>query len=211
MNDKRTQEDIHQAILNAAIIEFGKMGFSAASTNEIVKKANVSKGSLFNHFTNKERLYAACQIFVLEKYAAYMSEHKDFTSPDIFDRILVNLKIKMDFGFKNPDYLGIINRAWNLESSKNTMKIPEEFVMKAMKVQADLFFQGIDTSRFRDGINPEKIINYTRMMLDAHWKQFSNKYENRLEDIISDMESYFAEAEEIIDLLKNGAFLIKKD
>ncbi|WP_442961067.1 helix-turn-helix domain-containing protein [Pseudogracilibacillus sp. SO30301A] len=35
--------------MNAAIMEFVQSGFERASTNEIVKRANISKGSLFNN------------------------------------------------------------------------------------------------------------------------------------------------------------------
>ena len=44
-------------IVNASIKEFIKSGFDKASTNEIVKQAHISKGSLFNYFNSKKELY----------------------------------------------------------------------------------------------------------------------------------------------------------
>ena len=197
-----------QDILHAAIAEFGRIGYRAASTNEIVKKAGVSKGLLFHHFKCKEQLYTACQIYVLEEYGKYMVEHKDFTSPDLFERILKNLRIKMEFGFKNPMFLGIINRAWSLEDDENPLKKPEaeELVLNSMQFQADFFFEGVDIGLLREGYDIAKIMKYSRLVLEAHWKQFADKYNNDMNAMIENMQDYFSEAEEIIDLLKNGAY-----
>src|SRR5699024_9498436 len=49
--------DKQKEIINAAIMEFAQSGFEKASTNEIVRKANISKGSLFNYFNSKIDLY----------------------------------------------------------------------------------------------------------------------------------------------------------
>ena len=37
-------------------MEFAQSGFEKASTNEIVKRSNISKGSLFNYFNSKKDL-----------------------------------------------------------------------------------------------------------------------------------------------------------
>jgi len=202
-------DNTKQDILLAAIAEFGRVGYAAASTNEIVKKAGVSKGLLFHHFKCKEQLYTACQIYVLEEYGKYMSEHKDLTSPDLFERILKNLHIKMGFGFKNPLLLGIINRAWTLDDGNNLLKRPEaeELVLKSMQFQTDFFFEGVDSDLFRADYDIAKVMKYSRLMLEAHWKQFASEYNNDMDAMIKNMDDYFSEVGEIIDLLKNGAYI----
>jgi len=202
-------KEIHkQDILHAAIAEFGRVGYRAASTNEIVKKAGVSKGLLFHHFKCKEQLYTACQIYVLEEYGKYMLEHKDFTSPDLFKRILKNLRIKMEFGFRNPMFLGIINRAWTLENDENPLEKleAETHVLNSMQLQADFFFEGIDSGLFREGYDIAKIMKYSRLMLEAHWKQFAGRHNNDVTVMIENMEDYFSEAEEIVELFRKGAY-----
>ncbi|WP_340147199.1 TetR/AcrR family transcriptional regulator [Lentilactobacillus rapi] len=47
-----------QAILTAAVQEFGKQGYRA-STDKIAEVADVSKGSVFRYFDNKQHLYYA--------------------------------------------------------------------------------------------------------------------------------------------------------
>src|SRR5690625_5398364 len=51
------KSDKQKEIINAAIMEFVQSGFEKASTNEIVKRSNISKGSLFNYFNSKKDLY----------------------------------------------------------------------------------------------------------------------------------------------------------
>ncbi|WP_214367241.1 TetR/AcrR family transcriptional regulator [Pseudonocardia sp. H11422] len=47
-----------QAVLEAAEAEFAARGFSGGSLNAIARNAKVSKGSLFQYFTDKAELYA---------------------------------------------------------------------------------------------------------------------------------------------------------
>jgi AcrR family transcriptional regulator len=46
------------AILRAALDEFAAHGFSAASLNQIIDAAGISKGSMYYYFDDKEELYA---------------------------------------------------------------------------------------------------------------------------------------------------------
>ncbi len=46
-------------ILNAADVEFARVGFDAATTNNIARRAKTSVGSLYQFFPNKEAILAA--------------------------------------------------------------------------------------------------------------------------------------------------------
>ncbi len=54
-------------ILDTAIREFSDKGYASASTNVIVQKLNISKGSLFQYFSNKETLFRFCLETVLKE------------------------------------------------------------------------------------------------------------------------------------------------
>ena len=195
-------------ILHAAIAEFGKMGYGAASTNEIVKNAKVSKGLLFHYFTNKKQLYTACQLYVMEQYGKFMAQHFKFPSTDFFDRILHGLRIKMEFGKKNPEFLTITNRARYLEREENLLTRPEanEFITETMQQFTTAFFDGIDTGKFRDKVELAKVMDYTRLVMEASWVRFSHRHNNDTEAMVKDIDSYFKEAEEIVSLLRDGAY-----
>lgn len=196
-------------ILNAAIEVFGKVGYAAASTNEIVKRAKVSKGLLFHHFTNKEKLYTACQLYVMEEYSRFMTKYIDLSGTDFFERILSNLRVKIEFGRQNPGFLALINRAWYADGDESTLtrKAAEEYVLQSMQGGAlAALFEGIDTKPLRDGLDFAKVLAYTRMTLEAGWVQYSKNHQNDIEAMMDGMDGFLAECEEIILLLRDGAY-----
>lgn len=54
---QKISEEKRQRILDAAIIEFSEHGFDSANINNIARKANISVGSLYKYFDNKEDLF----------------------------------------------------------------------------------------------------------------------------------------------------------
>lgn len=49
-------EKTRQALLEAAMVEFREVGYRGASLRCILKRAGVTKGALYHHFTNKQAL-----------------------------------------------------------------------------------------------------------------------------------------------------------
>ncbi|MFD2507517.1 TetR/AcrR family transcriptional regulator [Halalkalibacter alkalisediminis] len=93
-----------ERIINAAIKEFVKSGFERASTNEIVREAGISKGSLFNYFNNKKDLYT----FLIENGAEVIEkiyEEIDFNETDMFKRLGDIGLIKLDIQKNSHKYL----------------------------------------------------------------------------------------------------------
>ncbi|MFE8697112.1 TetR/AcrR family transcriptional regulator [Cytobacillus sp. FJAT-53684] len=75
-----------ELIINAAIKEFVQSEFDKASTTDIVREANISKGSLFNYFNNKKELY----LYLIEysiQIIESLYEQFDLNEKDIFKRI----------------------------------------------------------------------------------------------------------------------------
>jgi AcrR family transcriptional regulator len=210
MTEKSSKNEAHRLdILNAAIEIFGRVGYAAASTNEIVKAANVSKGLLFHHFGNKENLYIESQKHVLQEYAKYMAVNLKFPNNDFFDRITYSMRIKMEFGCKNPEYLALINRAWHIDGDENKLlrSEGEAFVLEILGSNTPLdFFAGVDTSIFKPGMNQQKALDYTRLTLEAAWLRFTKKYDNNPAKMTKNLNEYFDEANEIVDLIKYGAY-----
>lgn len=74
-------------ILDAAMEEFSNKGYKGASTDAIIAKACISKGSLFAYFHNKENLYR-----YLVENASYLLKKEfyeliDLSSVDVFERL----------------------------------------------------------------------------------------------------------------------------
>ena len=74
-----------------------KNSFEKASTNNIVKKAGISKGLLFHYFSNKRELYEKLEEFTLKTISEKVKNEIDWQGTDIFDRLkqitIIKLKI----------------------------------------------------------------------------------------------------------------------
>ncbi len=72
---ERLSADRRAAVLAAAEAEFAAHGFSGGSLNVIARNAGVSKGSLFQYFTDKADLYAHLSELAADRISAQMHEH----------------------------------------------------------------------------------------------------------------------------------------
>ncbi|MBQ9690874.1 MAG: TetR/AcrR family transcriptional regulator [Eggerthellaceae bacterium] len=71
---RNKSERTQQALLDAAIKIIGAKGYSAATVDEIVKEAGVSKGVAYYHFKNKEDIAS----YILQReYAVLISEFEN--------------------------------------------------------------------------------------------------------------------------------------
>lgn len=85
MEKKKTlSERKREAIVNTAIDEFRERGFQQTSMDRIAEKANVSKRTVYNHFSSKEELF-------IEITQAFLRKTLDATEyPYQADRPLLN-------------------------------------------------------------------------------------------------------------------------
>lgn len=154
--------DKQKVILNASIKEFVRSGFDKASTNEIVKNANISKGSLFNYFNSKKDLYIYLINYstqVLED----MYEKIDLNETDLFDRI-ENIGLqKLYIQQKHPEIFDFLKSAVE-ETSIEVKAIIDQEVGCIYKDGLKKIYTNIDYSKFRDDIDIDKaieILNWT--------------------------------------------------
>lgn len=70
---ERMRSKTREAILSAALELFAKHGYSATTTEAIAKKARISKGLIFTHFSTKQDLLFA-----------YFDEEIENILPEIF-------------------------------------------------------------------------------------------------------------------------------
>ncbi|HCX02871.1 MAG TPA: TetR/AcrR family transcriptional regulator, partial [Clostridiales bacterium] len=70
-------------IINSAMEEFSKNSYDKASTNRIVEKAGISKGSLFNYFESKKKLYEYLKVFSIVEIAEEIVENVNWEESDL--------------------------------------------------------------------------------------------------------------------------------
>ena len=79
MSRPRTQAErlatTRAALLKAARTVFAEQGYEAAATEEIVRRAKVTRGALYHHFADKRALFDAVASEVAREIAAKIDSH----------------------------------------------------------------------------------------------------------------------------------------
>lgn len=65
---RRQSDRKRQVILDAAYSLFREKGFEGASMSEICARAGGSKGTIYNYFDSKEKLFVDCMFRIAERY-----------------------------------------------------------------------------------------------------------------------------------------------
>ena len=165
MNEKffDLKKERQNRIINASLQVFAKYGYEHASTDEIVKVAEVSKGLLFHYFINKKGLY----LFLIDYSYRFME-----------------LEIKSEVHENESDFfalqLGILKGETSIMRKYPYMKLFMEQILEEKDIEDEMLTQTIEKyktlyrnmlenvvySGIKEGVNLMKVadmISYTGM------------------------------------------------
>lgn len=139
-------------IIDAALAEFSERGYKNASTNEIVKKANISKGLLFHYFGNKKRLFLFLYDYSWDLFLNDFYSKVDYRETDVIKRLRQIALLKIELIQKHPDLYDFI-----LSSMvEDSIEIKPELENKYKDAVQDGFsklFSNIDDSKLKEGLD----------------------------------------------------------
>lgn len=206
MNKKflRLSKEKQEKILEAAISEFAYVGYDRASTDNIVIKAGISKGSLFNYFINKQGLYEDIIEYAMTKEQKEVMEAlKEIKTGDFYDRLKQLLTIKYGYISNNVleakmlrDYISN-NNEQNNEKVRHYKAVENEYLQKYLITYLDL-------EAIRPEVSVEDVIFVTNTLLQAVLKRQDelacfDKKASEITVIQKELDKY-------IDLLKYGIY-----
>lgn len=199
-------EEKKQRILNAAIEEFAVKGYDKASTNSIIKSAEISKGILFHYFGNKKTLFLYIFDYCMEKLTDdYFAQNKNAPN-DIFVKILWTGIRKIKIMNEEPLMYKLVFSAISNMPESLKQELTERYNLHYSKYMPD-FFQGIDTSNFRKDIDKQKAIELIMMCMDGISNKYLQKYKDKPIDNIADyVDGIMEEYNEYMDILKYGIY-----
>lgn len=189
------QEDKKQKIIDICISEFAEYGYHNSSTNRIVARAGISKGSLFKYFPGKEELY----FYTLDCAAGDLTtslKEKDGELPaDLFDRVIRYAEYEFEWYMKNPDKYKFIMKAFAKDDTEICQKTEARYHLEGETAYYDIL-EHADTSSlkyswqktaallkwFLQGFNAEFIRNTNVMD--------TNKMEDLKKDYINNLTGY---------------------
>lgn len=144
-------------IINAAIKEFAQKGYDKASTNEIVKEAEISKGLLFHYFKNKKQLFLFLVDYCYETIAEEFYQKFPFDEVDFFNRMRQSVIIKMELSERYPDIFKFIQEAF-MDDAAEIKPEMEKKLREMTDLNVNKIYEGVDYSKFRDDVDLQKIL-----------------------------------------------------
>lgn len=193
-------EEKRQRIIRASIEEFGK-GYALASTNEIVKKAGVSKGLLFHYFGSKKNLFL--EVFkesttrLQEQLLTLHEADKDNMPGDIFGRLTRLALIKLELFKDDPALYQFLAVA--IQNSPSDVKQElQAFIDTASEHGIGKLLDGITLSDLRPDIDPSKALKLIQFVMDG----FQQDYMGRKDLASLDWDKEVAEFTEYMEILR---------
>lgn len=178
--------------MNAALKEFTRNGYEKASTNEIIKEAGISKGSLFSYFNSKKELYLFLFDYVSDIINRIYTE-VDWSETELFERMkqigLVKYRIMKQYP-KAFDFLKSVPKESAPEVKAELDAIGRKLIENGMEISC----KNIDLTKFRDDMDMEKmmdIITWTIMSFAEQQREKVDSFEYLDIDVLSEWDGYF--------------------
>ncbi len=166
---ERERERRRQQIIVAAKRVFSAKGFTKATMEDIAKEAELSPGTIYLYFKNKDELYASLSLRILQ-YLNIRLDHVAQQKGVSTDERIKALKEAM-FDVYNFDPLVVINM-FHLQSSETLKNLSPELLAEikqlsqsSLKVISEIFAAGI-----QDGVFIDK---HPVALADVLWALFS--------------------------------------
>lgn len=185
-------------IIDAALLSFGANGYKKTSVSDIATSARISKAMIFHYFGTKKTLYLylinLCGNILMKE----INENFDTSVTDFFDRIKLATDIKISVMKKHPSILSFINSMY-FESDDEVKTDIKDVLAKGEGFRNEIAFDGMDASKFKDGIDPKLVMKMLVLLAEGYVSQLSSKAG-------LDLEPLHKEFAEYIDLLKKNLY-----
>ncbi len=166
---EREKERRRQQIIVAAKRVFSDKGFNKATMEDIAKEAELSPGTLYLYFKNKEELYASLSLRILQYLhirVTHVNKETDLAPDEKLKALMEAMYDVYDF-----DPLIIINM-FHLQSSETLKNLSDSLLdeikdlsQKSIGAIAKIFETGIDAGLYID--------RHPVALADIFWSMFS--------------------------------------
>ncbi|MFZ5966455.1 MAG: TetR/AcrR family transcriptional regulator [Bacillota bacterium] len=179
-------------IINAGLKAFARNGYEKASTNEIIKEAGISKGSLFNYFKSKKELYLFLFDYVIEIIDKIYDE-VDWNETDLFERMKQIGLIKFKIMKQYPQAFDFLKTAPN-ENAPEVKSESDAIGKKLIESGLGVAYKNIDLTKFREDMDMEKMMNiitWTIMSFSEQQISRVGSFEDMNIDVLREWDEYF--------------------
>ena len=193
-------------IIQASLREFAVHGYDVASTNRIVRDADISKGVLFKYFDSKEELFLyICDVAIGELGAALpMANPESVDDPFAW---LVDLSTrKIQYSIEHPLTYQLLMRVDKQPQHEVYAKVMHRAVGVSQGIMSQLA-ASLPTERLRTGVTWEQVFTMVNWVAQG----LQEKYFGTIPDVISNDSSQsfqplLNEVEFYFDMIKSGIY-----
>jgi TetR/AcrR family transcriptional regulator len=197
----RLKRDKQQRIIAVALEEFSQKGFELASTNEIVRKAQIAKGMLFHYFSNKKELFLFLCNYCFEILKTELVI--DTNERDIFEKYREFARMKRELNHKHPFVLDFIKTMSNTRSEEMKEELKTR-IMDFRAINNRRYFENIDVSKFKKGIDVKDAFLIIKLAMEGYERELQGQLEGKsVAQIDHDYDRYLVEFDAFIKVLKN--------
>ena len=181
--------DKKDRLINAALDEFGENGYKKASTNNIVKRAGVSKGLLYHYFKGKEDLYEFLIEFCFETVAETLKTKMNWEITDFFERLKVATTIKMEL---TNVYPSIYDFSIKCMSGMKPEEIAKYYEKHSLDLLAKVYYENIDFTMFREGIDVTRVTKVVQWTFEKYGEEIRSKETIDTDEVLKEIDEYIA-------------------
>lgn len=204
-------EEKRVRILEAATVEFAEHGFDSANINTIANKSNISVGSIYKYFDNKEDLFLSIIHYCVETMKSILGEIIQEELP--LDRRIEKIIRAIQINSRENLHL---TKLYNQMATESRSNLVWRIVSDMENITAGLYCSYIKEAQEEGVIRKDVEANYMAYFLDNLFilLQFSyacEYYKERMKIFIG--EDVFDQDELVVDQLMKfikGAFFIKQ-
>lgn len=182
-----------ERILNAAINEFAHRGFKNASTNEIVKEAEISKGLLFHYFENKKQLYLFLYDYLMEIMKKEYFQNPWLDEKDLLEKMRMASLTKLELFRKYPLIFKFFLTAYSETDGEVRNEVADRN-QKLIEINLPKVYDNIDLSSVREGVDKQKAINLIIWALEGYANskvpEFKTMDEEEFSNMVTEMGTY---------------------
>lgn len=186
-----------KAIIDAAIVQFGRRPFEYANISEIIRAAGISRGSFYQYFTDKEDLFKTVLDLIGKIKTAYYGNLFDFESDmPFFDRLEALYRGGVGFAADHPEFV-LLTRQITSSSDPCVLLSEQQSIESAHMLFANLIRADIVKGRLRPDVDPSLLAT---LVTDVMTRIMLGKY---LKDPL-DPEQFGLEITQLINIFRKG-------
>lgn len=168
----RDETEKHNQIMTAAAALFAKQGYKKTTVDEIVAGAGISKGLFYHYFKNKQELYLHLYNTYVDILSNTIRQKVDLSEADFFLRLKQLTYIRLDFFSKHPNLWEFLCSAY-YEGHADVAPFIREKNDTLLKNAYSGSAAGIDWSKLKKGLTPDKAIEIVTWISEGFVRKFS--------------------------------------